>query len=57
MKDKEEFDKLNKKNMFEKDKDLKENMNQRINLEQDCRKLEEEYVNESGNNYDNKMTI
>ena len=57
MKDKEEFDKLNKKSMFEKDKDLKENMNQRINLEQDCRKLEEEYVNESGNNYDNKMTI
>ena len=57
MKDKEEFDKLNKKSMFDKDKDLKDNMNHRINLEQDCRKLEDEYVNESGNNYDNKMTI
>ena len=33
MKDKEEFDKLNKKSMFDKDKDLKDNMNHRINLE------------------------
>lgn len=54
---KAEYEDTNKKISFNKDKDYKDTHKIRIDLEQDCRKLEDDHQKEANDNFENKMTI